>query len=30
MRVGIGYDVHAYGDGDHVTLGGVRIAHSAA
>jgi len=28
MRVGIGYDVHAYGDGDHVTLGGVRIAHS--
>ena len=28
MRVGIGYDVHAYGDGDHVTLGGVRIAHT--
>ncbi|MDH4311473.1 MAG: 2-C-methyl-D-erythritol 2,4-cyclodiphosphate synthase, partial [Gammaproteobacteria bacterium] len=27
MRVGIGYDVHAYGDGDHVTLGGVRIPH---
>jgi 2-C-methyl-D-erythritol 2,4-cyclodiphosphate synthase len=25
MRVGIGYDVHAYADGDHVTLGGVRI-----
>jgi 2-C-methyl-D-erythritol 2,4-cyclodiphosphate synthase len=28
MRVGIGYDVHAYGDGDHVMLGGVRIAHT--
>jgi 2-C-methyl-D-erythritol 2,4-cyclodiphosphate synthase len=28
MRVGIGYDVHAYGDGDHVTLGGVRIPHA--
>ena len=28
MRVGIGYDVHAYGDGDHVTLGGVSIAHT--
>ncbi len=28
MRVGIGYDVHAFGPGDHVTLGGVRIAHS--
>jgi 2-C-methyl-D-erythritol 2,4-cyclodiphosphate synthase len=27
MRVGIGYDVHAFGDGDHVRLGGVRIAH---
>jgi 2-C-methyl-D-erythritol 2,4-cyclodiphosphate synthase len=27
MRVGIGYDVHAFGDGDHVTIGGVRIAH---
>lgn len=28
MRVGIGYDVHACGDGDHVTLGGVKIAHT--
>ena len=28
MRVGIGYDVHAFGAGDHVLLGGVRIAHS--
>jgi 2-C-methyl-D-erythritol 4-phosphate cytidylyltransferase / 2-C-methyl-D-erythritol 2,4-cyclodiphosphate synthase len=28
MRTGSGYDVHAFGPGDHVTLGGVRIAHS--
>ena len=27
MRVGMGYDVHAFGEGDHVTLGGVRIPH---
>ncbi len=27
MRVGMGYDVHAFGPGDHVVLGGVRIAH---
>ena len=27
MRIGQGYDVHAYGDGDHVMLGGVRVAH---
>jgi 2-C-methyl-D-erythritol 2,4-cyclodiphosphate synthase/2-C-methyl-D-erythritol 4-phosphate cytidylyltransferase len=27
MRVGQGMDVHAYGRGDHVILGGVRIAH---
>lgn len=27
MRIGQGFDVHAFGDGDHVTLGGVRIAH---
>jgi 2-C-methyl-D-erythritol 2,4-cyclodiphosphate synthase/2-C-methyl-D-erythritol 4-phosphate cytidylyltransferase len=27
MRVGQGMDVHAYGQGDHVILGGVRIAH---
>ena len=25
MRIGHGYDVHAFGDGDHVVLGGVRI-----
>ena len=28
MRVGIGYDVHAFGEGDHVMLGGVRIPHT--
>jgi 2-C-methyl-D-erythritol 2,4-cyclodiphosphate synthase len=28
MRVGIGYDVHAFGPGDHVMLGGVRIPHA--
>lgn len=27
MRVGQGMDVHAFGQGDHVILGGVRIAH---
>jgi 2-C-methyl-D-erythritol 2,4-cyclodiphosphate synthase len=27
FRIGTGYDVHAFGPGDHVTLGGVRIAH---
>jgi 2-C-methyl-D-erythritol 2,4-cyclodiphosphate synthase len=27
MRIGQGFDVHAFGDGDHVVLGGVRIAH---
>ncbi|MFJ5370750.1 2-C-methyl-D-erythritol 2,4-cyclodiphosphate synthase, partial [Bosea sp. CER48] len=26
-RVGTGYDVHAFGPGDHVWLGGVRIVH---
>lgn len=25
IRVGQGYDVHAFGEGDHVVLGGVRI-----
>ncbi len=28
MRIGQGYDVHAFGPGDHIVLGGVRIAHS--
>jgi len=27
MRVGHGYDVHAFAPGDHVMLGGVRIPH---
>jgi 2-C-methyl-D-erythritol 4-phosphate cytidylyltransferase/2-C-methyl-D-erythritol 2,4-cyclodiphosphate synthase len=27
VRTATGYDVHAFGDGDHVTLGGVRIPH---
>lgn len=28
MRIGQGFDVHAFGEGDHVVLGGVRIAHT--
>jgi len=28
MRIGQGFDVHAFGPGDHVTLGGVRIPHT--
>jgi 2-C-methyl-D-erythritol 4-phosphate cytidylyltransferase/2-C-methyl-D-erythritol 2,4-cyclodiphosphate synthase len=28
VRTGSGYDVHAFADGDHVMLGGVRIPHS--
>lgn len=28
MRIGHGYDVHAFGRGDHVILGGERISHS--
>jgi 2-C-methyl-D-erythritol 4-phosphate cytidylyltransferase/2-C-methyl-D-erythritol 2,4-cyclodiphosphate synthase len=27
VRTGFGYDVHPFGDGDHVVLGGVRIPH---
>jgi 2-C-methyl-D-erythritol 2,4-cyclodiphosphate synthase len=27
-RIGQGVDVHAFGEGDHVVLGGVRIPHS--
>ena len=30
LRTGIGIDVHAFGPGDHVTLGGIRIAHDRA
>jgi len=26
MRIGHGFDVHAFGDGDHLMLGGVRVA----
>ena len=29
IRIGHGFDVHAFGDGDHVMLGGVRIASSS-
>jgi 2-C-methyl-D-erythritol 2,4-cyclodiphosphate synthase len=28
LRIGQGYDVHAFTTGDHVTLGGVKIPHS--
>ena len=28
VRTGNGFDVHAFGDGDHVMLGGVRIPHT--
>jgi 2-C-methyl-D-erythritol 2,4-cyclodiphosphate synthase len=28
MRIGIGIDVHAFGPGDFVMLGGVRVPHS--
>jgi 2-C-methyl-D-erythritol 4-phosphate cytidylyltransferase/2-C-methyl-D-erythritol 2,4-cyclodiphosphate synthase len=28
VRIGSGFDVHAFADGDHVMLGGVRIPHS--
>ena len=27
IRIGQGFDVHTFGDGDHVILGGVRIDH---
>jgi 2-C-methyl-D-erythritol 2,4-cyclodiphosphate synthase len=28
IRIGTGYDVHAFGEGDHVVIGGVQIAHT--
>lgn len=28
MRIGHGFDAHRFGDGDHVTIGGVRIDHT--
>jgi 2-C-methyl-D-erythritol 2,4-cyclodiphosphate synthase len=27
MRIGHGYDVHKFTDGDHIVIGGVQIAH---
>ena len=27
MRIGCGYDVHAFGEGDHIMLGGVKIPY---
>lgn len=27
MRIGQGYDVHAFGEGDHIIIGGVAIPH---
>jgi 2-C-methyl-D-erythritol 2,4-cyclodiphosphate synthase len=27
MRIGSGFDVHAFADGDHLMIGGIRIAH---
>ncbi len=28
VRIGSGYDVHAFADGDHVMLGGIRVPHN--
>ena len=28
MRIGTGFDVHAFGAGDHLMLGGVRVPHA--
>ncbi|MBU0656745.1 MAG: 2-C-methyl-D-erythritol 2,4-cyclodiphosphate synthase [Gammaproteobacteria bacterium] len=30
MRIGHGYDVHAFTEGDHIVLGGVKIPHAHA
>ena len=30
IRIGHGFDVHAFCDGDHIMLGGVKIAHDKA
>lgn len=27
IRIGLGFDVHVFGEGDHVMLGGVRVPH---
>jgi 2-C-methyl-D-erythritol 4-phosphate cytidylyltransferase/2-C-methyl-D-erythritol 2,4-cyclodiphosphate synthase len=29
-RIGSGFDVHAFGPGDHIVIGGVQVAHDAA
>lgn len=29
LKIGQGFDVHRFGPGDHIMLGGVRVAHSA-
>lgn len=28
MRIGQGYDVHAFGEGDHIVIGGVKIPYT--
>ena len=28
FRIGQGYDVHVFGEGDHIMLGGVRVPHA--
>lgn len=28
LRIGQGYDVHAFGPGDHIMLGGMRVPHT--
>ena len=30
MRIGSGFDVHAFGPGDHIMLGGIRVPHECA
>jgi len=30
VRIGQGYDVHAFGEGDHIMLGGVNVRTAAA
>lgn len=30
MRIGQGYDVHAFTEGDHLMIGGVRVEHNRA
>ena len=28
LRIGSGFDVHTFGDGDHIMLGGIRVPHN--